>query len=151
MIDELRELLDMALDREIAAQAFYIAGQKKTEDPGAISLMKELETEEEKHYEWIKKFKDAGGGDGDWSPKILINLNISENLVDTSISAQAGLQDVITAAMKREEYSVEFYSKIKQAMASRSGKDLCDRLHNEERKHKAKLEKFYDELFNREN
>ncbi len=35
VVDELTELLDIAMDREIVSQAFYIAGQKKTQDPGA--------------------------------------------------------------------------------------------------------------------
>jgi rubrerythrin len=150
MDQEIVELLDIALDREIAAQAFYIGGQKRTDDPGALQLMKELARQEEKHYEWVKKFKETGTS-GTWSSKVLTDLKISENLIDTRIPDRAGLQDVITAAMKREEYSAEFYSKMKNTFGSQSGKDLCDKLNNEEKKHKLKLEKFYDELFNKEN
>jgi rubrerythrin len=36
MSGELTELLDTAIYEEIASQAFYIAGQSRTEDPGAI-------------------------------------------------------------------------------------------------------------------
>ncbi len=151
MIDELTQILDIAIDRELASQAFYIAGQKKTEDPGAIQLMTELAEQEQRHYEWIKSYKDTCPSTKDWSRKALPNLMISEYLIDTKIPEQAGLQDVITAAMKREEYSVEFYSKLKQVLNSESGKRLCDRLDREERNHKAKLEAFYDDLFNKEN
>ena len=42
MRDELTELLDTAIYKEIASQAFYIAGQDKTNDPAAKALMKEL-------------------------------------------------------------------------------------------------------------
>ena len=35
MSDELTELLDTAIYKEIASQAFYIAGQSRTEDQGA--------------------------------------------------------------------------------------------------------------------
>jgi rubrerythrin len=150
MDQEIVELMDIALDREIAAQAFYIAGQKKTDDPGAIQLMKELAKQEEKHYEWIKKFKDTGTP-GSWSSRVLSDLKISENLIDTRIPEQAGLQDVITAAMKREEFSAQFYSKMKNTAESEPARDLCEKLNNEERKHKLKLEKFYDEIFNKEN
>jgi rubrerythrin len=150
MDQEIVELLDIALDREIAAQAFYIAGLRKTDDAGAIQLMKELARQEEKHYEWIKKYKDSGA-EGKWSARVLTDMKISENLVDTKIPEKAGLQDVITAAVKREEYSVEFYSKMKETLGSQAGKELCDRLNNEEKKHKLKLENFYDETFNKEN
>ena len=46
MQDELRELLEAAMYREIASQAFYMAGQNNTEDAGAKALMKELAEEE---------------------------------------------------------------------------------------------------------
>jgi len=49
MSDELTDLLDTAIYKEIASQAFYVAGQSKTEDPGAKALMKELAEEELKH------------------------------------------------------------------------------------------------------
>ncbi len=151
MIDELTELLDIAMDREIVSQAFYIAGQKKTQDPGAIQLMTELAEQEQKHYEWIKNYKDTRPTAKDWSPKSLPDLMISEYLIDTKIPEQAGLQDVITAAMKREQYSMDFYAKLKQVINSDPGKRLCERLIQEEQKHKTKLETFYDDLFNQEN
>lgn len=151
MIDELTELLDIAMDRELVSQAFYIAGQKKTQDSGAIQLMTELAGQELKHYEWIKHYKDTHPTAKDWSPKSVPDLMISEYLIDTKIPEEAGLQDVITAAMKREQYSVEFYSKLEKIMNSQSGKRLCERLNREERKHKMKLETFYDGLFNKEN
>jgi rubrerythrin len=151
MIGELTELLDIAMDREIASQAFYIAGQKKTRDQGAIELMKELAAQELKHLEWIKNFKESGLSSKDWSPKNLSALNISEYLVDANIAEGAWLQDVITAAMKREQHSVEFYSQMMQVMNSETGKRLCERLSSEELNHKNKLEIFYHDYFLKEN
>ena len=52
MLDELADLLDTAIYKEIASQAFYIAGQSKTQDPGAKALMKELAQEELRHMGW---------------------------------------------------------------------------------------------------
>ena len=46
MRDELTELLDTAIYKEVASQAFYIAGQDKTDDSGARALRKELAREE---------------------------------------------------------------------------------------------------------
>ena len=43
---------DTAIYKEIASQAFYIAGQSKTQDPGAKALMKELAQEELRHMGW---------------------------------------------------------------------------------------------------
>jgi len=54
MSDELTDLLDAAMYKEIASQAFYVAGQNKTQDPAAKALMKELAEEELKHLQWLK-------------------------------------------------------------------------------------------------
>ena len=60
MADELTDLLDTALYKEIASQAVYTAAQGKTDDPGARALMKELAEEELKHSQAIKRLKEAG-------------------------------------------------------------------------------------------
>jgi rubrerythrin len=72
-------------------------------------------------------------------------------LVDVDISEGATIQDVITAAMKREQRAVEFYSLMQQVLDSQEGHKLCDRLAHEELHHKQKLETLYDELLSREN
>jgi rubrerythrin len=151
MINELTELLDIAIDREIASEAFYVASQKKTADQGAIELMQELAREEAKHYQWIKGLKGKAVSTQSWHPEKVPDLMVSEYLIDTPISDSAMLQDVITAAMKREQYSMEFYSKMKHLSEDRPVKQLCERLMQEERNHKMKLEIFYDDLFYKEN
>ncbi len=60
MLDELTELLDTAIYKEIVSQAFYSAGQSRTEDPGAKMLMKELAEEELKHSQRLKDIKEKG-------------------------------------------------------------------------------------------
>ena len=64
MPDELTELLDTAIYKEIASQALYVAGQSKTQDPGARALMKELAQEELRHAEWLKDLKEKHGSKG---------------------------------------------------------------------------------------
>lgn len=151
MIDELAQLLDIALDREIVSQTFYIAGQKKTTDPGAVQLMKELAEEEQKHYEWIKKFKETGRSGQSSGLKSQPDLGISNDLVNMDIKEGAMLQDVITTALKREDSSIEFYTKMKSAMTNEAGQRLCDKLIKAEMGHKKKLEVFYEDLFLKEN
>jgi rubrerythrin len=151
MIDELTELLDIAMDREIVSQSFYIAGQKKTSDPGAIQLMKELAEQEQSHYRWIKDFKDKGAVEKIQHKEKIQDLMISQYLIDIDISEDASLQDVITAAMKREQHSVEFYLHMKQVLQSPEGQKLSERLAHEELHHKQKLEILYDDLLSQEN
>ncbi len=147
MPDELTELLDMAIYKEIASQALYIAGQSKTQDPGAKALMKELAEEELKHSQWLKDFREKGLEKRGWHPKKVPNLMISEYLTGGEALEGAGLQDTLVFAMKREQQAIEFYSKMMGIMRDRPAKRLCQRLVHEELKHKLKLETLYDDLF----
>ena len=147
MSDELTELLDTAIYKEIASQAFYLAGQSKTEDPGARALMKELAEEELKHSQWLKDFKEKGLAKQDWHQEGVPNLMISEYLTGGDTLEGAGLQDTLVFAMKRERQAVEFYSRMMGIMRDETAKHLCESLVGEELKHKLRLEKFYDDLF----
>ncbi len=81
MPDDLEELLDMAIYKEIAAQAFYEAGQKQTDDPGAQALMKELAAQEVRHAERLKRLKGKGlSAVKGWHAREVPNLRLSEYL-----------------------------------------------------------------------
>lgn len=147
MPDELIELLDSAIYKEIASQAFYIAGQSRTQDPGAKALRKELAEGELKHSEWLKSLKEEGVEKQSWHQQKTPNLMISEYLTGGDTLEGAGLQDVLVFAIKREQQAVEFYSKMMGIMRDESAKRLCEKLVHEELKHKLRLEMFYDDLF----
>lgn len=147
MSDELTELLDAAMYKEIASQAFYIAGQSKTQDPGAKALMKELAEEELKHLQWLKNLKEKGLGKRGWHQEKVPNLMISEHLTGGDTLESVGLQETLVFAMKREQQAIEFYSKMMGVMRDETAKHLCERLVHEELKHKLRLETFYDDLF----
>lgn len=147
MLDELTELLNSAIYKEIASQAVYIAGQRNTNDPGARALMKELAKEELGHSQWIKKLKERGLEKRDWHEDKVPNLMISEYLTGAQTVEGASLQDVLVFAMKREQEAIEFYSRMMGVMKDETAKRLCQRLVHEELKHKLRLEMFYDDLF----
>jgi rubrerythrin len=144
--DELAELLDTAIYKEIASQAFYIAGQNKTEDPGARALMRELAQEELKHAQWLEALKEKGLGEQDWHQEKVPNLMISEYLSGGDSLEGAGVQDTLLFAMKREQQSVDFYSRMMGMMRDETAKRLCESLVHEELKHKLKLEMLYDDM-----
>lgn len=147
MQDELRELLEAAMYKEIASQAFYIAGQNKTDDPGAKALMKELAEEELRHSQMLKELSETDWEKGDWHREQIPNLMISEYLTGGDKLEGASLQDTLLFAMKREQEAVEFYSQMMSALRQEHAKRLCEKLVHEELKHKLRLEMFYDDLF----
>lgn len=147
MPDELAELLDSAIYKEIASQAVYEAAQSKTEDPGVKALLKELAKEEFGHAQRLKKLKEQELPKQGWHHEQVPNLKISEYLTGGEKLEGAGLQDTLIFAMKREQQAVEFYSKMVSLMRDETAKNLCASLVNEELKHKLRLEILYDDLF----
>jgi rubrerythrin len=146
MEDEIIELLDSAIYKEIASETLYLAVQDKTDDPGASKLMQELAAEEKKHSQWISAFRDKGTARS-WHKGKVVDLKITEHLTGPDRLDGAGLQDTLLFAIKREQESIDFYSRLMGSMRTRSGKVLCRRLTNEELRHKLKLEIAYDDLF----
>ncbi len=145
--EELTQVFDTAIYKEIASEAFYIAGQSRTQDSGARALMRELASEELKHSEHLKELKDSGLSDKDWHQDRVPGLMITEYLTGGDSLEGAGLQDTLIFAMKREQEAVEFYSKLMAVMGDEVAKRLCARLVEEELEHKLKLEILYDNLF----
>ena len=150
MRDELTELLDTAIYREIASYAFYTAGQKLTADPGARAVLKELAHQELKHSQWLKELKEKGVQRNRWSGGEIADLKISDYLTGRDSLDNSGIQDVLVFAMKREQQSLEFYSRMSAAARDEALKTLCERLVHEEMKHKLRLETTYDDLFYQE-
>jgi rubrerythrin len=147
MHDELTELLETAMYKEVAAEAFYSAGQNNTDDPGAKALMKELADDERHHLEILKGLKDRDWEKVQWHKKKIPNLMMSEHLAGSDKLYGAGLQGTLVTAMKREQQAVEFYSRMMSVLRNEEAKRLCERLVHEELKHKYRLELLYDDLF----
>ena len=144
--NELVDLLDSAIYKEIASQAIYVAGQSKTQDHGARTLMKELAKEELGHSKRLKKLKEKDIDKLEWYQEKVPNLMISEYLVGGNSLEGASVQDTLLFAMKREQQSVDFYSKMMGIMKDETAQLLCAKLMREELAHKLKLETLYDDM-----
>jgi len=147
MPDELNEVLDSAIYKEIASQAVYEAAQQKTDDPGAKELLKELAGQEIKHAEKLKVLKEKGLDEQQWHQGKITDLKISDYLTGGETLEGAGLQDTLIFAMKREAESVDFYRQMTGMMREEKAKELCANLVSEELEHKKRLETLYDRLF----
>ncbi len=147
MEDELTQMLDTAIYKEIASQALYIAAQSQTQDPAAIVLMKELAEEERNHSQRLNNLRGKSPDKLGWHQEKVPNLMISDYLTGADTIEGAGLQDTLIFAMKREQQSIEFYSNMMGISRDQSTKRLCQRLVHEELKHKLRLETLYDDLF----
>jgi rubrerythrin len=143
MADQLTELFDQAIDREIVSQAFYIAGKKMAEDPGARQLLAELAEEEGKHQKMLEELPDPTTLPDRSKP--IMDLKISDYLVDLKFNSEMQYQDVMILAMKNEEKSLKFYRAWEEKTQDQGLKKLFAFLADEEAKHKYRLESIYDE------
>ncbi len=146
MNDELAEIWDNAIYKEIASQALYIEAGRDTQDPAAVKMLEELASEELKHAGILRKMKESGWEPRDLNTAVLTDLKLSDYLQGPDTLVGAGLQDVLIFAMKREEQSVVFYSRLMSVFRLEAAKLLCARLAQEELKHKMRLEMEYQEL-----
>ncbi len=145
--NELGELLETAMYREVASQSFYLAGQQNTQDAGAAALMKELAEQESKHLSLLKSLTAKSEVLRKYHPGKIADLKISEYLTGGDSLEGAGLQDTLSIAIKREQQAMEFYSGMMGILRDKSAKNLCQRLAKAELGHKYKLEILYDDLF----
>ena len=150
MENELSELLQTAIYKEIASEAFYEAGQATTDDPGARALMRELAEDERRHTETLKQLRDRECRPGASHSETVSNLMLSEHLTGGDTLKGAGLQETLLFAIKREQQAVEFYSRLMSALREADAKQLCERLVHDELHHKLRLETLYDDLFYQE-
>lgn len=147
MSAEIDELLEAAMYKEIASQAFYTASQDKTEDPGARALLQALAAEELRHSRWLKKLKENSLKLPRRQAQQIPDLMLGEYLTASPTIEGAGLQETLIFAMKRELQSIDFYTRMMGIISGEAAKRLCQRLVQAELRHKLKLELFYDDLF----
>jgi rubrerythrin len=147
MVDELAEVWDMAIYKEIASQSLYLAARHDTEDPAAKVMLAELAANELKHAAMLRKIKKSGWGKTDSNQRALTDLRSNDYLNGPDILEGAGLQEVLIFAIKREQQSLTFYAQMMGALSQETSKSLCLRLAREELHHKMRLELEYEELF----
>ena len=113
--DEITDLLNSAIYKEIASEALYLALQNKTPDAGASALIREMAEEERRHAEWITVFRDKRKS-ASWHRGPVADLQIADHLMAADHWTGAGLQDTLVFCIKREQQSLEFYSKLMGTM-----------------------------------
>jgi rubrerythrin len=147
MKDELSELFDVAIYREIASQALYYAAQERTEDAAAKAQLKELENSELQHERQLKELKEKGVGSMSGPHERLVDLKMSKYLNAPFALEGAGLQDTLAFAIRHEQQAVDFYTGMMDILASPESRRVCESLLHGELDHKVKLERLYDTIF----
>ena len=138
-----QDVIDFAIKREEEAIESYAGMIEKTRMPGLKELLADPRDAEKKH----KKSLPNTSSDKIPAPKIkdVTDLKISDYLVEEPTSPDMNFQDLLIFAAKKEKKAADLYSQLSDRSDDPELKKLFDFLVQQEKSHKLKLEKEYDE------
>jgi len=137
------EILDYAIDQEQQAADFYEDVAQRAETAGMKKILLDFSEEEKRHK---KILQDVKSGEHELTPEQeVLDLKISDYLVEVETSDDISYQDALIIAMKRERAAYELYSDMAAKIPESHLKDVITGLAKEEAKHKLFFEAEYDE------
>jgi desulfoferrodoxin-like iron-binding protein len=140
------EILKFAISKEEESRQFYTDWARRMEDPSTRQLFEDLACEELKHKTNLQEIKQ---GDlekllGSLSDKVM-DLKISDYLVDISPKRDLDYQEALILAMKKEKASFKLYADLAATTQEGNLHRTFLALAQEEARHKLRLEIEYDE------
>ena len=137
------EILDYAIDQEQQAADFYTSIAARAEKAGMKKMLLEFAEEENRHKERLLAVK---AGERKLTPaKVVLDLKISDYLVEVDASDNISYQDALIVAMKRERAAFQLYSDMAEKVTDTNLKQVFAGLAKEEAKHKLFFETEYEE------
>ena len=143
------EILDYAIGQEQEAADFYASMADTAEQHGMKDVFMEFSREEERHRD---KLLNVKGGEHELSAhQEVIDLKISDYLVEVEAKKDISYQDALIIAMKRERAAYQLYSDLAEKVSEDKLREVFLGLAKEEAKHKLFFESEYDERVLRDN
>jgi len=137
------EVLDYAIDQEQQAADFYASLAERTDKADMKKIFLEFAEEEILHKERLLAVKN---GEHELTPEQeVLDLKISDYLVEVDERPDISYQDALIVAMKRERAAYELYSDMAEKVPESNLKQVFVGLAKEEAKHKLFFETEYDE------
>jgi rubrerythrin len=148
-MNTVEEILDFAIDQEEQAAAFYADLATRAQKAGMKDILLEFSREEQRHKDRLVAVKQ---GDHALVPQQqVIDLKLSDYLVEVDASADISYQDALIVAMKRERAAFQLYTDMGEKVTDSELKTVFIGLAKEEAKHKLFFESEYDERVLRDN
>ena len=137
------EVLDYAIDQEQQAADFYASFAARAEKAGMKKLLLEFAEEEKRHKERLLAVKT---GERKLAPeKEVLDLKVSDYLVEVDASDNISFQDALIVAMKKERAAFKLYSDMAERVPDSNLRQVFAGLAKEEAKHKLFFETEYEE------
>ena len=137
------EILDYAIDQEQEAADFYEDVAQRAETAGMKKMLLDFSEEEKRHKKILQTVK---AGEHELTPEQeILDLKISDYLVEVEVSENISYQDALIIAMKKERAAFELYTDMAAKIPESHLKEVLTGLAKEEAKHKLFFEAEYDE------
>lgn len=143
------DLLDFAIIREQEAHDFYVDLAERTQTPAMKGQFIQYAKEELGHKKRLEGIKAGKRGFSD--QQRVLDLKISDYLVDVEVKDNMDYQEALILAMKREKAAYKLYSDLSQIADTDELKEVFRALAQEEANHKLRFEIEYDNVVYREN
>ena len=137
------EIIELAIQREKDAFAFYMDIHAKIGDSSAKDTLEFVAGEEKKHREFLENYRDGKYGAHNLRMTDVVYYKIAEHQKEPEIAADMKREDVFLVAAHRELKSFNFYTEMAQLHADGELRDMLTKIANEELKHKEKMEYLY--------
>jgi rubrerythrin len=146
------DVIGQAVAFEVEAYEFYDKAIEIVSSEQAKTILRELRAEEESHK---LKLEDVLSKGPSWAVPVgkseeVVDLKLGEFVLPSELTSSSDFQDALMIAIKREEASYEFYSKM-VGLVSAEAKPVFEFLANEEAKHKNKVQDIYDQIVYQDN
>jgi rubrerythrin len=143
------EILDYAIGQEQQAADFYADMAQRAEKGGMKDIFLEFSREEERHRDKLLEVKK--GDEELHANQAVVDLKVSDYMVDVEPDEQISYQDALIIAMHRERAAFRLYSDMAEKVSDESLREVFIGLAKEEAKHKLFFESEYDERVLRDN
>jgi rubrerythrin len=149
----LHAIIRTAIQREIDANTLYSNAAALAKTPNGRDLLLDMAAQELGHRNRLEAMLkgDVFKVLSKKQLKQVVDLKITDYLVEEPLAADSDLQAILIVAGKRERGSFELYSAMARVAGDPDTVKLFEFLANEEMAHKRRVETLYDELVYQDN
>ena len=142
----IKEILDLAILKEIEAQKAYTDLCGKTESQSAREAFQTLVIQEKQHQTLLENYRSGLLTEGTLRMEHPCDFHIAERFAKPGPAAGMDLKDAFLFAADREKDSHEFYLKLAHLHARGEVRDLLEKLASQELEHKTAVEFLFTEV-----
>ena len=146
--NNLTEILDFAIAKEVEAEEFYRSVASQEAFAGKQEMFLEYAAEEKKHQALLEDLKAGKPGKQmeNYEFKWITDIKRSNYVHDVEYNPGMAYQDILMLACKREEKALALYNELQVKAENDEAKKVFKILCQEEAKHKLALETMYDDF-----